>query len=181
MQEAFAFLVDTLFSLLFFAFLLRLLLQWVRADFRNPLCLAIVQITNPVIMPLRRVLPPIRRIDTASVVAVLAVSIIRVIASNWAHGIGPHEMDLLSATALLRIAILELARSVLQVYFWSLLLYALLSWIAPTTRTPAGSILNSLCEPLLAPLRRVIPPIAGLDLSALFAMIAIQFVLLLLR
>ena len=176
MQEALAFLVDTLFSLLFFVFLMRLLLQRVRADFRNPLGQAILQITNPLILPLRRVLPPIRRIDTASVVAVLIVSVLRVAASSWAHGHG-----MLAPVDLLIVSALELLRGVLYVYFWSLLLYAVLSWIAPGARTPAGSILISICEPLLRPLRRLIPPLAGLDLSALIAMIAIQFVLLLLR
>ena len=176
MQEALAFLVDTLFSLLFFVFLMRLLLQRVRADFRNPLGQAILQITNPLILPLRRVLPPIRRIDTASVVAVLIVSVLRVAASSWAHGHG-----MLAPVDLLIVAALELLRGVLYVYFYSLLLYAVLSWIAPGARTPAGSILVSICEPLLRPLRRLIPPLAGLDLSALIAMIAIQFVLLLLR
>ena len=176
MQEALAFLVDTLFSLLFFVFLMRLLLQRVRADFRNPLGQAILQITNPLILPLRRVLPPIRRIDTASVVAVLIVSVLRVAASSWAHGHG-----MLAPVDLLIVSALELLRGVLYVYFYSLLLYAVLSWIAPGARTPAGSILVSICEPLLRPLRRLIPPLAGLDLSALIAMIAIQFVLLLLR
>ena len=176
MQEALAFLVDTLFSLLFFVFLMRLLLQRVRADFRNPLGQAILQITNPLILPLRRVLPPIRRVDTASVVAVLIVSVLRVAASSWAHGHG-----MLAPVDLLIVAALELLRGVLYVYFYSLLLYAVLSWIAPGARTPAGSILVSICEPLLRPLRRLIPPLAGLDLSALIAMIAIQFVLLLLR
>ena len=176
MQEALAFLVDTLFSLLFFVFLMRLLLQRVRADFRNPLGQAILQITNPLILPLRRVLPPIRRVDTASVVAVLIVSVLRVAASSWAHGHG-----MLAPVDLLIVSALELLRGVLYVYFWSLLLYAVLSWIAPGARTPAGSILISICEPLLRPLRRLIPPLAGLDLSALIAMIAIQFVLLLLR
>jgi YggT family protein len=176
MQEAFAFLVDTLFSLLFFVFLLRLLLQWVRADFRNPLCQAVVQITNPLIMPLRRILPPVSRIDTASVVAVVAVSVARTAASAAAHGLG-----LLSVPTLLRLTVLEMARSLLQIYFWFLLVYTVLSWVAPGVRTPAGSILNALCEPLLQPLRRIIPPLAGLDLSGLVAMVAIQFLLLLLH
>jgi len=175
MQQALAFLVDTFFSLLFFVFLLRLLLQWARADFRNPLSQAVVQLTNPVIMPLRRVLPPIGKIDTASVVAVLAVALARVGASSWAHGLGipslPHWLQL---------AALDVARSVLWVYFGSLFIYALLSWIAPGQGSPAQSILGAICEPVLRPLRRIIPPLAGLDITGLVAMIAIQFFLLLL-
>lgn len=176
MQQALAFLVDTFFSLLFFVFLLRLLLQWVRADFRNPLCQAVVQLTNPVIMTLRRVLPPIGKIDSASVVAVLVVALARVGASSWAHGFGLPLLPLW-----LQLAGLEILRSVLWIYFWSLFINALLSWIAPGPGSPAQSVLNAICEPVLQPLRRVIPPLAGLDLSGLVAMIAIQFLLLLLN
>lgn len=176
MQEALAFLVDTFFSLLFFVFLLRLLLQWVRADFRNPLSQAIVQLTNPVIMLLRRILPPVGKIDSASVAAVIIVALLRVAAMQWVHGFGVPGLQLW-----LQIAALEIIRNVLWIYFWALFINALLSWIAPASHSPAQSILTSLCEPVLRPLRRYIPPLAGLDLSPLVAMIAIQFVLLLLH
>lgn len=176
MQQALAFLVDTFFSLLFFVFLLRLLLQLVRADFRNPLSQAVVQLTNPVIMTLRRVLPPIGKIDTASVVAVIVIALARVGAGSWAHGFGVPSLALW-----LQLAGLEVLRSVLWIYFWSLFINALLSWIAPGPGSPAQSILNAICEPVLRPLRRMIPPLAGLDMSGLVAMIAIQFFLLLLN
>ena len=174
MQNALAFLVDTFFSLLFFVFLLRLVLQWVRADFRNPMSQAIVQLTNWLIMPLRRILPPIGRVDTASVVAVLLISLARVAAGSWAHA-----FLVPSLPVLLQLAVLELVRSVLWLYFWALVINALLSWIAPGPGSPAQSILNSICEPLLRPLRRLIPPLAGLDMSSVVAVVAIQFVLLL--
>src|ERR1700753_3323601 len=70
-------IVDTLLSLALFVVLARLLLQWARADFRNPIAQAIVRLTNPLILPLRRILPPIGKIDTASVVAVVLVAIIK--------------------------------------------------------------------------------------------------------
>ena len=76
-MSAITFIVETLLSLALFVVLARLLLQWARADFRNPLCQAVVRITNPLILPLRRVLPPIGKVDTASVVAVLLVAIDR--------------------------------------------------------------------------------------------------------
>src|SRR5580693_10000666 len=86
-MNAIIYVVDTLLSLALFVVLARLLLQWTRADFRNPLCQAVVRLTNPLILPLRRVLPPIRKIDTASVVAVLLVAIIDVAAIFALHGI----------------------------------------------------------------------------------------------
>src|SRR5882672_12436851 len=76
-MSAIIFIVETLLSLALFVVLARLLLQWTRADFRNPLCQAIVRLTNPLILPLRRILPPIGKVDTASVVAVVLVAIIK--------------------------------------------------------------------------------------------------------
>ena len=78
MSAAFAFIIETLLALALFVVMARLLLQWTRADFRNPLCQAVVRITNPLVLPLRRVLPPIGKIDTASVVAVLLVATVDV-------------------------------------------------------------------------------------------------------
>src|SRR5579871_2651067 len=77
-MSAIIFIVDTLLSLALFVVLARLLLQWARADFRNPICQAVVRLTNPLILPMRRVLPPVRKIDTASVVAVLIVATLKV-------------------------------------------------------------------------------------------------------
>ena len=77
-MSALIFILDTLLSLALFVVLARLLLQWARADFRNPICQAVVRLTNPLILPLRRVLPPVRKVDTASVVAVLVVAFTKV-------------------------------------------------------------------------------------------------------
>ena len=81
------------------AFLLRLLLQLVRADFRDPLADAIVRVTNWLILPLRRVLPPLGKIDTATVVAVLAVASVRTAATFALSGYGTDEDIALSRDA----------------------------------------------------------------------------------
>ena len=80
MSAALIYILQSLMTLALFVVLLRLLLQWARADFRNPICQAIVRLTNPLIVPLRRILPPVGKIDTASVVAVVLVAIIDVAA-----------------------------------------------------------------------------------------------------
>lgn len=176
MQDVLYFLVDTFFSLVFFVFLLRLLLQWARADFRNPLAQAILRLSNWLIMPLRRILPPVGRVDTASVVAVLLVAVAQVAALTLVRGFGlPDGLDLL------RLASLAILRSALWVYFWAIFIYALLSMVAPGTYSPANAILASLCEPILGPIRRTLPSIGGLDLSPLWASIGIQVLLILLR
>ena len=175
-MSAVIFIVETLLSLALFVTLARLLLQWVRADFRNPLCQAVVRLTNPLIMPLRRVLPPVRRIDTASVVAVLLVATLDVAVISALRG-----LELPPPLTWTRLALTEIARTLLWTYFYAIFLYALLSLIAPGGYSPLQSVLASLCEPVLRPFRRFIPSVAGLDLSPMWAIIAIQAILILLR
>ncbi len=174
--NAIYFLVDAVLSLALYVVLLRLLMQWSRADFRNPVAQAVVKITNPLIMPLRRILPPVNKIDTASVVAVLLVALADVILMSVVRGFGVPPLELL-----LRGAALDLATSVLWLYFYAIFLYALMSMIAQGSYSPMQPLLTSLCEPVLAPIRRIIPPIAGLDLSPLWAGLLIQALLILLR
>jgi YggT family protein len=175
-MSAIIFIIETLLSLALFVVLARLLLQWTRADFRNPICQAVVRLTNPLIMPLRRVLPPVGKVDTASVVAVVIVAFIQVAIVFVLRGItfpGP--------VLWLRMVALEITRTLLWTYFYAIFLYALLSMIAPGGYSPLQSVLASLCEPALRPFRRLIPAVAGLDLSPLWAGIAIQAVLILLH
>ena len=175
-MAALLFLIDTLLSVAQFVVLLRLLLQWARADFRNPLLRAIVQASNPMLVPLRRVLPSIGRVDTASVVIVLALALLRAYVPELLRLQAPEPL-----LALALVAAVGLLRTVLWIYFFSIFLYAMLSLIAPGTYSPAQALLKTLCEPVLRPLRRLIPPLAQLDLSPLWAGILIQALLILLR
>ena len=175
-MSAITFIVETLLSLALFVVLARLLLQWTRADFRNPLCQAVVKLTNPLILPLRRVLPPVGKIDSASVVAVLVVAIIDVGAIFLLH-VG----ELPGPASWIRPVLSEIARTLLWTYFYAIFLYALLSLIAPGGYSPLQSVLTTVCEPVLRPIRRLIPTVAGLDLSPLWAIIGIQAILILIR
>ena len=172
MSAFFIYIIDALLSLALFVVIARLLLQLTRADFRNPLCQAIVQLTNPLIVPLRRVLPPIGKVDTASVVAVLLVGAVDVALVTVLRG-----GSLPDPIAWLDALLLEIAHMLLSIYLYAIILYALLSMIAPGGYSPLQSVLTSLCEPVLRPIRRIIPPLAGLDLSPLFATLIILGVL----
>jgi YggT family protein len=174
-MAALLFLIDTLLSLAQFVVLLRLLLQWARADFRNPLLRALVQISNPMLVPLRRVLPAIGRVDTASVLIVLALALLRAYVPELLRLHPPEPL-----LALAERAALGLLATVLWIYFYAIFLYAMLSLIAPGTYSPAQALLTTLCEPVLRPLRRLIPPLANLDLSPLWAGILIVALLKLL-
>jgi YggT family protein len=174
-MNAVIFIVDTLLRLLLLVFLLRVLLQLARADFRNPISQAVVRITNPLVLPLRRILPPVGKVDTASIVAVLIVAFVVIAIQYGLRGVlpaGPLQW--------IHLVVVEIARTTLWTYFYAIFIYALLSLIAPGGYSPMQSLLAALCEPVLRPFRRFIPAIAGLDLSPLWAGIAIQALLLLL-
>ncbi|HWF97969.1 MAG TPA: YggT family protein [Steroidobacteraceae bacterium] len=166
-----AIIIGELLSLALFVVLMRLLLQLVRADFRNPICQAIVRLTNPLVIPLRRILPPIRKLDTATVVAVLIIAFI-LVAVGFAFQAFPVD-----GLIWIQQAVLTVAYAILWIYFWAIIAYALLSLVAPGGYSPLQSVLASLCEPVLGPFRRIIPGIAGIDLSPLWACLAIQVIL----
>jgi YggT family protein len=175
-MDALVFIVRTLLQvLLVTVFLLRVLLPLVRADTRNQLSQAVIRMTNPLVLPLRRILPPAGKIDTASIVALLIVQIAAT-ATLWLLGAYPWVF---TAQQFLQVVIINLVITVLQFYTFALLLFVLLSWVAPGTYSPASALLSSLCEPLLRPIRRIIPPFGGMDLSALFLMIALQALVIL--
>lgn len=165
-----AMLVSELLSLALFVVLMRLLLQLVRADFRNPICQAIVRLTNPLVIPLRRILPPIRKLDTATLVAVAFIAAILVAAGFAFQGFPTNALIWIQQV------VLTIAYAVLWIYFWAIIVYALLSLVAPGGYSPLQSVLASLCEPVLGPFRRIIPGVAGIDLSPLWACLAIQVI-----
>jgi YggT family protein len=177
-MEAIRYIVDTLLWLLTLAFVLRLLFQLVRADFRDPIADAIVRVTNWLIMPLRRLLPPIGRVDTATVVAVLLAAGVRTVVMMAMAGMGVGAGDLI---AFLRITLLNLADMVLRIYLFAMLLYWLTGFIAPGGYGPGLRLLAQLCEPILKRVRRIIPPIGQIDFSFLWVSIAIGALLVLLR
>lgn len=174
-MRAIHFIIDTLFTLYSVALLLRLLMQLHRADFRNPLARAIVQITNPVILPLRRVLPPMGKIDTSTVVALVLCTVLKL----WILSLVSLPA-MPGAALMLRFVLLDVLRLVLGTYLFSIVVNAILSFVAPGNYSPAQSLLASICDPVLNPLRRIVPPIGGLDFSPLWAIIAIQALLILL-
>jgi len=170
-MDALIFIVRTLLQvLLVTVFLLRVLLPLVRADSRNQLSQAVIRLTNPLVLPLRRVLPPIGKLDTASFAALLIVQIAAT-ATLWLLGAYPFVFTPLQ---FMHVVLLNLLTTVVQFYTFALLLYILLSWVAPGTYSPGAALLSSICEPLLRPIRRLIPPLGGIDLSALFLIIGLQ-------
>jgi len=162
------FLITTLFSLYILAVMLRFLLGAVRADFYNPVSQFLVRITNPVLAPMRKVIPSAGKFDTAALLLMLVLqltSLILIVALRGASA---------SILALLLLAVAELVLLLINIFIFSILVQVILSWINPGTYTPVGALLHSLTNPVLAPIQRIIPPVAGIDLSPLFALIGLQ-------
>jgi YggT family protein len=162
------FLIDTLFSLYIFAVLLRFLFQWVEADFYNPISQFLIKITHPPLRFLRRFIPSIGRVDTASLVLMFGLQLLGGYLVFWLKGAVP------AFPALCVWTLVQLLDLVFNLYFFSILIRAVLSWVGPGVYNPATSLLYSLTEPLLRASRRLLPPIGAIDLSPLIPLIGIQ-------
>ena len=173
-MDALIFIVESVLTLAVYAFLLRFLLAIMRADFRNPLSQAVLSLTNWLVLPLRRILPPMGRVDTASLVALLAVKIaMTLIMFRLLTG------ALIPFVPLVVAALRSLVASTIRLFQVLIFVYALLSFIAPGSYSPVVGLVSTLCEPLLRPLRKVLPVIGGLDFSPLIALIGLQALLIL--
>ncbi|VFM95808.1 MAG: YggT family protein [Candidatus Kentron sp. G] len=164
-----AFLVETLLGLYIMAVMLRFLLQVVRADFYNPLSQFLVKITNPPLQPLRRVIPGLWGVDLASVVLLLGLESVEIWLISAMLGGGASVGIPIAALAKL----LELA---IFIFVFAIIIHVIMSWVNPHVYNPIVSLLYSLTEPLLAPARRWIPPISGLDLSPILVIVGLQLI-----
>ena len=168
------FLVETLFGLYLMVVILRLWLQLVRADFYNPFSQFVVKVTQPIVGPLRRVIPAMGKFDTATFVIALIIACLKTfVIVSLVRGL---SIDPLS---LMIVGVIEVIKEVFNLMFWMLIIRALLSWVSQG-QNPIEYVIAQLTEPFLRPIRKIIPPIGGLDLSILVAIIALQFVELLL-
>ncbi|HET7315104.1 YggT family protein [Salinisphaera sp.] len=171
-NNALLFLVDTVLSLYIIVVLLRVILQLVHADFMNPVSQFVWQTTRMPVNVLRHAIPRWRNWDVPALVfgLILSYILIQIDLALGAPGFGP---QLLPSVAW---AILKMITLACDLYFFTILIQALLSWISPNRYTPATAILFTINEPLLRPVRGVIPTIGGLDLSPLVVIIALEVV-----
>jgi YggT family protein len=161
------FLVQVIFGLYATLVLLRLLLQMVRADFYNPLSQFIVKATSPALNPLRRVIPGLAGIDTASLVLAWIVISLEQLAILSITGFG------FQPVAAMLLAIPEMISLTINIFLFAILIGVIISWINPGSYNPAISLIHSLTEPLLAPVRRRMPQMGGLDLSPMVVMVGL--------
>ncbi len=169
-MNSMSFLISTLFDLYIMVVLLGIWLQAARADFYNPFSQFIVKATQPVIAPLRRVIPSIGNIDLATVLFAYLLCVLKFVALNLIVSNG----SAFFSVGFLFWGFLSLIKAAGGLVFWVLLLRAILSWVSQG-RSPIEYVFHQLTEPMCAPVRRILPSMGGLDLSVLVLFIGLQF------
>ena len=171
LADAVIYLVDTVAGLYLIAVILRFLLQLLRADFFNPLSQFVVNITNPPLRPLRRFIPGFRGLDIASLTLAFIVATIKLLIISTIAGITLN----LASTILLSIA--DILQTTVYIFIFITIARAVLSWFQQGGQNPIERLLSSLSEPLLKPLRRILPELGGLDFSPFALIILLTLIL----
>ena len=172
MQSALIFLIKTLADLYLLTFLLRFLMQWVRASYDNPFAQFVLKVTSPLVVPARRVLPSIGGLDTPTLAVLILLEIVVTFVLLFVAGLS------LPVAVVLVYSLLRLIALALWFYTVALFIYVLLSWFGGRGDNPMSELLGELIEPILRPARRLVPPIGGLDLSPLIVILLLQAALI---
>ncbi len=172
-MNAINFLITTFFDLYLMVVLLRFWLQWAKADFYNPFSQFVTKATNPLLRPLRRVIPGLGGFDLASIVLAFLVVATKftIIALLSGHGF--------PVLAIVIQSLIGVLKEAFNLVFWVLVIRAILSWVSQG-QNPVEAVLHQLTEPMLEPIRKVIPAMGGLDLSVLVLLVGLQFIQILL-
>ena len=163
------FLIDFVFNLYLMVVLLRLWLQFARADFYNPFSQFVVKATQPIVAPMRRILPSIGRLDTATLVLALLVAGLKIVTLNLV--LGGSGFNILSVVVISFVIVIKEALTLLM---YVLILRAIMSWVSQGNN-PMELVLGQLTEPMLAPIRKRMPDMGGLDLSVMVVIVLLLF------
>lgn len=169
LAEIAVYVIRTLGSLYLLLILLRFLFQLVRADFYNPVSQFVAKATNPLLMPLRKVIPGFFGVDLAALVLALVVQwvLLQVVLVLVGQGfLNPLATVTWSAIGLIAI--------VLSIYFWGLIISIIASWVAPFSQNPALILVRQLVAPVMAPFQKLIPPLGGIDITPIFAFMVLH-------
>jgi YggT family protein len=157
------------------AVLIRLLLQVARADFYNPISQFIVKVTNPFLLPLRKLIPGLGGLDLAAIVLALIIQLIATIVLIQLRG-----YDLPNVAYMIAWGGLGILNLILNIYFVAVIVAIVVSWVAPYSTHPAILLIRQFTEPAMAPFRKIMPDLGGLDLSPIFLFLTIQVLQILL-
>jgi len=164
------FLIQTFAGLYLILLLLRFLMQLSRVDYYNPICQAIVKVTDPPVKPLKKILPTIRGVDVSTlfvtlVVQLLAISLVMFLSGGYAFHL-----------VYIAWSLVGLLSTIFKIYYFSLIIMVIASWVAPYSNHPAMALVNQLTEPVCAPARKLLPPMGGMDFSIILVFVAITLI-----
>ena len=162
------YIIRTIVGLVTYLLLVRFLMQASRANYYNPICQGILKATNLLTKPLAAIIPSSKRFDGPTLIAALLVQAIGISIIMGLAGYGA-----LSPIYFIWSAV-ALANTLLNIYFFVLLGFVILSWIAPFSNQPAAELIQDLAEPICEPARRIIPPLGGLDFSIILVFIGLN-------
>lgn len=171
LNTAAVYILQTIGSLYLLVVLLRFILQLVRADFYNPLSQFIVRATHPLLKPLRKVIPSLAGLDLASLVLAILLQLLLMAVTLLLLGYGVDN-----PLQLLVWSIIGVTALFLKVFFFALIISVILSWVAQGSQNPTVALVNQICEPLLSPIRRMLPSMGGLDLSPIVAFLLLNLI-----
>ena len=175
-NEITLYLVQTVIGIYLLIMLMRFVLQLSMADFYNPVSQFLVRATNPLVLPVRRILPARGRFDPASLALAVLIQLLAIIAILFMNG-----FSLPSVSLLLAWSVVGIIGLLVKIYFFALLGMIILSWVAPGNSNPAAYLMYQITEPVMAPFRRVLPSMGGLDFSPILVFILINIVQIALR
>lgn len=173
-------IINTLFDLYVLLVLLRFLLQLLRADFYNPISQFVVRVTTPPLKPLRRIIPGVAGQDMAALVLCLIILLVKYL---LIRAMGAGVIDIANVFApignaniggLLIIALADGIATFINIFLFAIIIQVILSWVNPGAYNPVIGLINSISRPVMRPIQRFIPPLGGLDLSPLFATLALM-------
>ncbi|MCQ6256486.1 YggT family protein [Pseudomonas hefeiensis] len=171
LNTAAVYVLQTLGSLYLLIVLLRFVLQLVRANFYNPLCQFIVKATQPLLKPLRRIIPSVFGLDMSSLVLAIIVQLaLMALTLLLTYGTTGNPLQLLIWS------IIGVTALFLKIFFFALIISVILSWVAPGSHNPGAELVNQICEPALAPFRRIVPNLGGLDISPILAFLVLKLI-----
>jgi YggT family protein len=165
------YIINTLGTLYISLVLVRFLAQLVRADYYNPVSKALVKYTNPLLVPLRKIIPGFMGIDLAAIVLAIALQAVVLQSVLLIAGLG-----LFNPFTLLIWALVALLKLLAGIYFWGVIVMMIASWVAQGSRNPALGLLQQILEPVMAPFRKILPPLGMLDLSPILFFMVLNII-----
>jgi YggT family protein len=164
------FLINTVFDLYLFVVTIRIILVWVKSSYFFPTTQVVLKLTDFFVKPLKKFLPNIGRVETASVVLLLVLEVIKflficLLSFGWPH-----------ITGLVLLVIGDAFKMFLETFFYAILIQVVISWMQPNS--PIYFIIRQVTSPILQPLQRIIPLVGGMDITPIPALILLQLLII---